>query len=267
MYKNLVPVSPERHRDLSWRGYENYLFTSGEAIVPICMSEMPRASSDMAIGFVRQQEHLSPAAICSLTPGKNYYVGPDGRWLGSYVPAILRAYPFALMRRTPEPGATSNAVVCIDEGCGLLMARADLEGAEPLFDENERPVGKFAQVIAFLTQLEKDRHVTRTMCDIIDGHGLLVDWPLKVDRGDGVQNVTGILRIDEDRLSGLPDEVFLELRHSGTLPFIYAHFLSTQRLSALSGLAQLQGRLLQSQPSLADAFEMPLDDDLEFNFD
>lgn len=267
MYKSLVPVSPERHRDLSWRGYSDYGFAFGEAVIPLIMSELPRASADMPIGFVRQQDEVSPVAICSLLPGKNYYIAPDGRWLGGYVPALLRAYPFALLRNPAEQGAEPDVVVCIDEGSGLLTERADLEDAQPFFDEEDKPVGKFAQVLNFLTQLQRDRQITRNLCALIDQYGLLAEWPLKVDMGEGATDVTGILRIDEDALLSVSDEVFLDLRRKGALPYVYTQLLSLQRIANLSRMAQVQGQLMQAQPSLADAFEIPFDDGLEFNFD
>ena len=262
MYKSLVPVSPERHGGKAWRGFSGYLYAAGEAVLPLCAVELPRAAADMPVGFLRQNEAVSPVAICSLVPGQNFYIAPEGRWLGGYVPAILRAYPFALVA-----GDGDQRVVCIDEESGLLLEAPDAEGADPFFDDQNQPAGKFAQVVDFLTHLERDRQATAALCALLDGHGLFADWPLKVDAGQGAQDVTGILRIDEAKLNQLSDAAFLELRKAGALPFIYTHLLSTQRLPVLSRLAQLQAQLQQRQPTLDDAFEMPLDDDFEFNFD
>ena len=262
MYKSLVPVSPERHGGKAWRGFSGYLHAAGEAVLPLCAVELPRAAADMPVGFLRQNDAVSPVAICSLVPGRNFYIAPDGRWLGGYVPAILRAYPFALVA-----GDGVQRVVCVDEESGLLLEAPDGEGTEPFFDDQNQPAGKFAQLVDFLTHLERDRQATARLCALLDSHGLFADWPLKVDAGQGAQDVTGILRIDEAALNQLSDEAFLELRKAGALAFIYTHLLSTQRLPMLSRLAQLQNQLQQRQPSLADAFEMPIDDDLEFNFD
>lgn len=262
MYRSLVPVSPERHGGKAWRGFSGYLHAAGEAAVPLCAAELPRAAADMPVGFLRQEDAVSPVAICALMPGRNFYVAPDGRWLGGYVPAILRAYPFAL-----AAGEGEQRLVCLDEESGLLLEAPDGEGAEPFFDDQNQPAGKFSQVVDFLTHLERDRKATAQLCALLDAHGLFADWPMKVDSGQGAQDVTGILRIDEARLNQLSDAAFLEVRRAGALPFIYAHLLSIQRLPLLSRLAQLQSQMQQSQPSLADAFEMPLDDDLEFNFD
>ena len=262
MYKSLVPVSPERHGGKAWRGFSGYLHAAGEAVLPLCAVELPRAAADMPVGFLRQTDAVSPVAICSLVPGRNFYIAPDGRWLGGYVPAILRAYPFALVA-----GDGVQRVVCVDEESGLLLEAPDGEGTEPFFDDQNQPAGKFAQLVDFLTHLERDRQATARLCALLDSHGLFADWPLKVDAGQGAQDVTGILRIDEAALNQLSDEAFLELRKAGALAFIYTHLLSTQRLPMLSRLAQLQNQLQQRQPSLADAFEMPIDDDLEFNFD
>ena len=264
MYKTLTAISPERHAGQLWQGFTSYAFAAGEAVLPLCAAEMPRAVAEMATGFMRQGEAVSLVALCALTPGQNLYVGPDGRWLGNYVPAVLRGYPFAVVQR-PEGG---EPVVCIDEASGLL---SETEG-EPLFDDTHKPAGKFAQVVDFLTHLERDRKITQLLCDLLDRHGLFADWPLKVDAGNGPQDVTGILRIDEAALNALSAEAFLELRQAGALPLVYAHLLSTLRLPVLSRLAQIQAQLTaqlagQPQTRLEDVFELPGADDLEFNFD
>jgi hypothetical protein len=262
MYKALAPVSPERHGGKAWRGFSGYLYATGEAVLPLCAAELIRAAVDMPIGFVRQNDIISPVAICSLVPGRNFYVAPDGRWLGGYVPALLRAYPFTLLTSDAD-----QRMVCVDEESGLLLEAPDGEGAEPFFDDQNQPAGKFAQVVNFLTHLDRDRQATATLCGLLDRHGLFGEWPMKVDAGQGAQDVTGILRIDEAQLNQLSDEAFLELRKAGALPFIYTHLLSMQRLPLLSRLAQMQSQMQKAQPTLADAFELPLDDDLEFNFD
>ncbi|MBU0726191.1 MAG: SapC family protein [Alphaproteobacteria bacterium] len=260
MYKSLVPVSAERHAGKFWQPFPNYGFAAGEAVLPLTVTEVMRASSDLAIGFMRQDEIVAPVAICGLMPGQNLYVAPDGRWLGSYVPASLRSYPFALVA-----GPEGERVVCFDEESGLLS----MNSGEPFFDDDHKPVGRFAQVVDFFTQLERDRQATRTYCDLIDRQGLFSDWQMKVDAGQGIQEVTGLLRVDEVALNNLSDEAFLQCRHAGILPLIYAHLLSTNRLSELSRLSQVQAQLAGQQPQtrLEDVFALPGADDLEFNFD
>ncbi|MGD1213214.1 MAG: SapC family protein [Candidatus Acidiferrales bacterium] len=49
------------------------------------------------------------------------FVGPDGRWLGSYVPAWYRGYPFRLLQ---QEGA-DEMVLCIDESGKLIVDSKD----------------------------------------------------------------------------------------------------------------------------------------------
>ena len=81
-------------------------------------------------------------------------VAPDGRWLGGYIPASLRGYPFRLL---PQQG-TDQIVLCIDTDSGLVVdgnaAGEDFVGP----DGNISPALK--KVLDFLNQLERSRQAT-----------------------------------------------------------------------------------------------------------
>src|ERR1700740_908619 len=124
---DIVPISRERHAGKNWRRAANHAFAATEAVVPLVGTELANAALAMPIAFTRQEGRHIAIGLLSLTPGRNLFVGPDGRWLGPYVPAAFRSYPFRLIRKE----GTEEWVLCIDEDSKLLAAGA---GGEPIFD-------------------------------------------------------------------------------------------------------------------------------------
>ncbi len=102
----LTVVSRERHAGKAWRHYTSYSFTADDAVLPLAASELVQAVMGMPVAFVQQDGRYVLMAVLSLTPGRNLFVAPDGRWLGEYVPMVLRGYPFRLLRPEAERRAS-----------------------------------------------------------------------------------------------------------------------------------------------------------------
>src|SRR6056297_3439037 len=111
----IKPITKSEFADRHWQRYTDYKFAANDAIVPLVMQELPKAQLSMPIGFAIKDEQAFPVAVQSLHPGTNMFVGQDGRWLGRYVPAAYRGYPFVLA--DTEDG---KQVLCIDEESGLI---------------------------------------------------------------------------------------------------------------------------------------------------
>src|ERR1700734_2120149 len=117
-----VAISRERHAGKRWRRTEGYPFAAADTVVPVVGAELFRVVLAMPVAFVEQSGRYELMAVLSFTRGRNMFVGPDGRWLGSYVPAWYRSYPFRLLQRE----GADESVLCIDEDGKLIV-----EGAEP----------------------------------------------------------------------------------------------------------------------------------------
>src|SRR5919112_5480426 len=110
-------VSRERHAGKAWRPYTSYAFAAGDAVLPLVASELGQAVMGMPVAFVRQDGRYVLMAVLSLTPERNLFVAPDGRWLGEYVPMVLRGYPFRVLR----PEGREESILCVDENSGLVV--------------------------------------------------------------------------------------------------------------------------------------------------
>jgi hypothetical protein len=174
------------------------------------------------------------------------FVGPDGRWLGSYIPACFRSYPFNLL---PKQG-TDQLVLCVDEDSGLVTD-ANAAG-EDFFDETGAISPALKVVFEFLTLLHRSRQATDLAVSALAQAGVIKPWPIKVKSEQGEQPIHGLHRVDEAALAALPDEVFLKLRAASALPIAYAQLLSTGQLGIFAQLARLH-----SQPGPAPVAALP----------
>ena len=119
----LAAVNKTTHGQKVWRRPTNYRFAAEEALTPIVLAEVVHVGSWMPILFVERPGRYVLSAMMSPVPKQNLFVGPDGQWLGGYMPSSLRSYPFRLLR----PEGSEQMALCIDEDSGLV-ADADEKG-------------------------------------------------------------------------------------------------------------------------------------------
>ncbi|RTZ43173.1 peptidase [Candidimonas sp. SYP-B2681] len=222
-------VSRESHADKRWQRYTSYSFADGDAVAQLVVQELPKAAMVLPVGFVAVGDGFLPVAVQGLQPGKNLLVAADGRWLGGYIPAAYRSYPFMLANT--EDG---QQVLCFIEDSGLL---SDTEG-ESFFAEDGEPAQSVKDVLNFLTQVFANRQATQRICEALQKHNLIQPWPITLQTDAGEQVVEGLHRIDEAALNSLSAEAFDEVRQAGALPVAYCQLLSMQHLPKLGQLAQ-----------------------------
>jgi len=222
-------ISKGRHTGCSWRRFHGYSFARERTVVPLVAAEMTKAALAFPIAFLAEGQGFVPAAVLSLEAARNLFVAPDGRWLSSYVPAVLRGYPFALLTSTKD-----NRVLCIDEASGLLLENAS---GEPFFDEAGEVAEPTRKVLQFLTAMETRRADTAKTCVALTEAGVIVPWDITLKTSKGAQKISGLHRIDEAALTAMSAESFETLRQAGAVPLAYYQILSMQHLPALGRLA------------------------------
>jgi len=228
---NYVPVSQKRHAGKFWQRYDSYLFTVETHIAPIVAEELPRACRNLPIAFVPHQDSFLLVAVLSPFPGRNLFVNSKGQWLGNYVPACFRGYPFQLARVKDQSGM----VLCVDEDSGLISET----NGEPFFDEKGNTAKPVQDVLDFLQKVEQNRNITTHAVSALHNAGVITPWPLKTSDGDQQKNIDGLYKIDEAMLNNLEDDAFLTLRKAASLPLAYAHLLSQINLDMLHRLMKV----------------------------
>ena len=227
----LTVVSLETFSDKAWKRLSNYAFAAEEAVIPIVMMELIRAVPAMPLAFLQSGDAFELVAVTAMQPGTNWFVAPDGRWLGGYIPAALRVYPFRLIKLQDR----SENVLCIDEASGLIVEAGQ---GESFFDEKGEPNNIIKELLDVLSKMERSRLETRIAVNALAAAKLLRPWPINIKQEDKTVSMTGLYTMDETALKVLDNDAFLPLRRSGALPVAYAQLFSMNQLSVLQRLLQ-----------------------------
>lgn len=254
-----VPVSRSAHAKKAWRQPEGYQFAATEAVAPIVLAEILHVVAWMPIAFIEQAGRYVPMAMMSPMPGHNLFVGPDGQWLGGYVPAWLRSYPFRLIR---AEGA-ERITLCVDGDSGLVVEAND--GEEEFFDSDGALSSSVSRVLEFLRQLEGGRTTTDlAMASLVEA-GVLEPWPLDVQVGGRKAAINGLQRVNNSVLAQLDDQEFLRLRKSSALPLAYAQLMSMGQIARFDQLVRLRQQLAQTPKIKAeDVLQFVPNDSIRF---
>lgn len=233
-----------------------------QPVAAITRAELSRAVLSLPLAFQRTEAAIHLVAIMGLSRDRNLFVTQDNRWAGSYVPAAFRAYPFAL-GKTPE----GTQVVCIDEESGCLR-QAPGEGARELFTRDGEPGPFLNQLVQFLRQVNADLEATGQSCAVLDQHGLLEDWPLKIKSQSGEQTLSGFLRVNEAKLNELEPAALAEVRNAGALPIAFGQLYAMGHLATLGKLAEAHAKAAEAmRQKMRDSASMFEEPEITFNFD
>ncbi len=220
---NIQPITQTAFNDKRWRRTTNYLFAKDDAVSPLTVKEIFKAVLSLPIGFVMTNEQAIPVAIQGFKPGQNLLVTDKGQWIGRYVPAVYRGYPFSLGKT--EAG---EQLLCFDMECDNI---SDSEGA-PFFEAG-KPTEDISKILAFLIKIQNDRQRTESICQVLSQHNLIQPWPIQLKIEGKETAVEGFYRIDEIALNQLDVESFEKIRQAGALPLVYSQLLSMQHLQSL----------------------------------
>ena len=227
MFKQVVPVNQQRHAGKKIKQVEGFDFAASFHIAYVTTHEFVRSAAIYPLVFIedKEKDEFRPVALLGLDAGENLFVGKDGKWAASYIPAIIRRYPFALS----QAGDDGRFLVCIDEASELVN---DTEGAA-LFDEKGEPTEVIENVKRYLSELQQMDAVTVEFCAFLAKHNLFVPLNMRVRQNDKMKNISGCYVINEERLNNLSDELFLEVRAKHYLPAIYAQLTSLSQIERL----------------------------------
>ncbi len=227
MFQQLVPVNRDKHAKKKVKRIESFDFASGFHVASVMVHEFTRAAAIYPVVFVEDKDKndFRPIALLGLDVGENLFVDQSGRWHASYVPAIIRRYPFGLA----DTGREGQFTVCIDEGSPLVN---DGDGAA-LFTDQGEPSEVIENVKKYLGELQQMDVMTKEFCRFLHEKDLFTPLTMRVRQANQVKNIAGCHVVNEERLGKASDETFLEMRRRGYLPAIYSHLVSLAQLERL----------------------------------
>jgi hypothetical protein len=220
-YQNIVALDRKKHQSLSLTTPISLDFAAGANFIPILLTELSEVTQELPVLFVPIGEsEFALAAITGVQKESNLLIR-NGSWLGRYVPAFLRRYPFITLG---NPSDTSQFTIAIDDQAQCLKG-ASLAGLpaqkHPLF-EKDKPGKKLEELIPFLQKFHLDNQQTYAFCKRLQELNLLVKSDLGVQDKQGKKyQVNGGWLIDEAALKALDPKLIQEFFVSDWLQKIY----------------------------------------------
>jgi hypothetical protein len=180
----------------------------------------------------KQNDIFKPVVLFGFEEGENLFIDDENKWQSSYIPAIIRRYPFALAK-TDEDGRFS---VCIDEESEFVN---ETEGQD-LFDSEGKAAEVMERVKKYLAELQQMDTFTEEFCKFLSQKNMFTPLNMKVKVGNEIKNITGAYIINEERLNALSDETFLDMRTKKYIPVIYSHLSSLSQIERLMSFKDKQ---------------------------
>jgi len=229
MFKKVVPIMENRHKDLKLKPIDNFDFAKNLNIASIMVHEFSKVSPIYPILFLEDKENDSfkPVCLLGLKEGENLFV-KDGKWQASYIPAIIRRYPFALSKTEED----DTYLICIDEESEFL----DKKDGEPFFNKDGSTGEVIEKIKAYLTELQQMEKFTNDFCKVIKEYKLFTPLNINIKSGNEVKNINGAFMINEEKFNKLSNAKFLDLRKKQYIPAIYAHLNSLAQIERLAML-------------------------------
>ena len=202
-YEDPKPLSPAAHGGLKIRQTPHRFGFAERVNSVLCAGvEFAEIAHEYPIVFAEGGKEWVPIVLFGLTAGENRWVASDGTWLGQYVPAFVRQYPFAIGR-----GESEQPLVCVDDRSEMLS----VDEGTPLFEAGQ-PSPLVKQTADFLREFHQQMERTKQFTQKLANLGLLAEVKATVNGADSATMSLGKARvIDERKLLELGDDQALEL--------------------------------------------------------
>lgn len=230
-FRTPAVVEKERHAKAGIKAASNVAFAKATNSLPLNTIEFLEASKHYPVVFTADAQP-TPTAIVGMEK-TNYFVDAKGKWLAdAYIPAYVRQYPFIFF----QPPEGDMYYLCVDEGSELFTANAGKQD-QSFFDGGEQ-TDLTRSALQFCTAFYQQLAITRNFCDNLVKYNLLAPYHSKLTTQSGKNmSLSGFTMIDEKAFNALPDEVIIEFRQKGWLPFIYLALASATNWKRLLELA------------------------------
>lgn len=226
--KQLVELDSETHRDCRVAEDCALRFAAAQHVMKIHASEAGQAVCSFPVFFSRSSNTgtWSLSAMTSLEHGSNLFVA-DGQWAATYEPVGMQTYPLFLMQ---SPAGENSYTVGVIGHEDVLSQ----DSGEALFDGNGNASIYLSKVTKLLESGIEDEIQTRLFAQRLEQLGLLKSININVQyRDGGVQTITGLHTIDEDKLQSMTPEQLEELNEKGYLLLSHAMLVSIFQLNLL----------------------------------
>lgn len=223
----MTRLSPETHSHLGWRPVTGFGFARQMAVVPLATAEIARVAQALPVLFSKAGECWQPVAVMGPVKGTNVHVSREGKWRTSFVPALLRVYPF----RLDEAGELG-----LWEGYSPEPLAA--EGAQPFYKEGVLAPW-LQQTVKFLKTVHAGVGTVHRSLSKLEEAGALTPWEVPgIERPQPDRALTGLYAIETKGFETLEDALVQELFRAGALRWMHAHLDSLDHAERFKALAK-----------------------------
>ncbi|MFK8029705.1 MAG: SapC family protein [Gammaproteobacteria bacterium] len=226
LYEQPEMLSREDHFNLGITPVEApFANTRNARAIPLTLTEFTTAQKNYPIVFTSLEQPVA-LAVVGMGEDDNLFLDNDNKWDPyAYLPAYLRAYPFAFAQHGEEQMA-----VVIDRAASMVSDKPEI----PFFDgdvisENTKKLTEFA------ASYVGERRRTEEFCNRLVELELLsaqhvTHTPPGSDKAEVIANYVGI---DGEKLSGLDKDTVHELHSTGMLAAMYGQLHSADNWTLL----------------------------------
>lgn len=223
----MMQLRPETHAHLGWRPVSGFGFARQITLVPLAAAEIPWVAQALPVVFRKVEERWQAVAVMGPIEGANVFVSREGKWRASFVPALLRVYPFKL---------TGAGELALWEGFHPEPLAA--EGAQPFYNEDALAPW-LQQTQAFLKTVHNGIEAAHRVVERLEAAEVLTPWEVPgIETPQPERALTGLHVMDPEHIEALEDVLVLELYRSGSLRWLHAHLDSLHHAQLFKALAK-----------------------------
>ncbi|MER2491721.1 SapC family protein [Catenovulum sediminis] len=229
IYQKIEILSKDQHFNTKISPLEGYQFSQQLRECVVTGDEFFECAKSLPILFTKNpQGRLVSFALLGIQPEQNVMLDENGQWrAGEYIPAFLRRYPFVFVQEKQQ------LMLALDAQSKSVNG----EKGEALFEKNGDASEFTLNVMNFMKQYENACRKTESIIAKLDSLGLLEQAKAEMTSGGKTYAIKGFMRVNENKLAELSDEVKIELINTGIYKLIVAHLISLSNFKKLSVLA------------------------------
>jgi len=222
MYKNVKILNPKEHSFFRYQAPDNLFFAKDLNIIPISFSEVKLLCCDFPIVVIGEENNLTLAILTGHK--KNSAVDEkSGKWIGEYLPAFLRRYPFIFVEDKEKK--TLHFGFDMESGC------FNSPEGEALFDMSGNPSKTVTTFMKFLESYGKEIQLTTNILNRLYEIGVLEQAQYKIEReGQEEENIGGFMVFNKEKQSKLDRKSFLEIAKNNWYELIELEILSLKNI-------------------------------------
>jgi len=230
MYKNLVVLDKEKHKNLKVSPFQNLLFAKDTTTLSLTYKEVGVIAKSYPVVFSNNEDN-SFAVLVSLGQ-MNLAIDTQGRWIGEYIPMTIRKYPFSVIQNGEDK---DKNIVLIDEDASLFSKSK----GKQLFKKSGEISEILKKSIEFVSQYDIEMKKTRKLTKEIQKSGILEMREVRVNNGEESKVlIQGFSVVNTEKLQKLDKKILEKWEKNGTLAIIKAHLASLKNIQNLFNLAK-----------------------------